>query len=887
MFLMIKNLCLLCCATSGLPMGEAIANSPARLAGSCTDSRIVKEFDFDEAQHGNFESTPMNWRPRRSPGYPRFLEAQFDAESGHDAPPSFRFSLETGSMASDFLAREIAVQAKADYELSAWIRPACLTHARAYISACFLDDDMHEIAESRQASDAVRGAGRENPWTRVRVVLTGNYPTARWISLTCHAEQAEVNPTAQSGVRAIHHHDVRATAWFDDVRVVRLPRLELDISAAGNVFEPAQPLRCRARVADVDGEGLTNSLSVVDVDGNELWKRAIPTRGIHSVAAPYNLGPLDPGYYTLRLTADAAQSTIAMQERAFVVLGPIAATSKNRGKGFGLVLDEDSLAHAAEASRLSELSGSKLVKAPLWRESLTDEEVLQGHDGTNHLLNSLRSCGISIAATMDGVPAGLKKKSGPENLVELLRAAGEPWRAHLALVFVRYGAQVQAWQFGGEAGLPAEDHAQQAEALERARVELNELIGTPTLIVPTPAVNVDRSSNSRGDIASVTVGDEIQLDQIDAHLKAATGRGGRCWATVIPPNRDEFQWHARIAETARRMILSRIAGAEEVLIPQPWRILDEGSATRVEPDATFSAFRTIASVLGGLKPAGPCWLGPDIAGWLFEDEQSGRGVLAAWQTGDANDPTTITVDADSSARQIDVWGRSSAPRKMPDGLQVNVDVCPTLVAPVDMGRMKTLAGFSVSPATLPLCMELQTCEISLTNARQNKLKGTLKLSGPAGWMLTPSRLSVDLTPGQSMRESIRIRLPSNQSTGRQSLVGKLKLDGSEKESLTMRAPVTVGTSELAVRLLARIEYGRVHVSARITNLSDREMTVRTILIAGSREPEGRLISNFAAGATTSRDYVINNARELKGRYLRLCVEEVGGAARDNQVLKIE
>jgi hypothetical protein len=888
MFIIFKSLCLLGWACSCLPLGETMANTPVRLMAARPNSRIVKQFDFDEAALGNFESTPMNWRPRRGPGYPRYLEARFDADVGRTAPPSFRFSLATGSMASDFLAREIPVQTKADYEISAWILSAGLTHARAYLSACLLDEAMNEIPESRRTSDALRGSSEKKEWVNVRILLIGGHPRARWIALACHAEQEDSSASAQSGGRAIHHHDVGATAWFDDIRVVRLPRLNLDISAVGNVFEPDQTPRCRARVADVDDEGLATSLAVLNIDGRTIRKLNVATSNIKSDASSYDLGPLEPGYYTARLAADAGGSTIAFRERAFVVAGQTAPAAQNPGDGFGLIFDEVSLDHPEQVSRLAALAGPKLVKAPLWRESLTDDEILHGHEGTNRLLNSMRARGISVAATVDGIPRGLKAAAKDRSgIIDLLCAAGEPWRAHLALVFVRYGAQVQAWQFGGETGSPLEDEAHQVEAMGRVRGELNELIGTPTLIVPRSTASVDRGPDSGGDIASVTLGEEVQSEEIAPHLKAAVGKGGRCWATIVPPSREEHFWRSRIAETGRRMILARVAGAEEVLIPQPWRISKDEEAIRVEPDETFSTFRTIAGILGGMKPVGALWLSPGVAGWLFEDEQSGRGTLAAWREGDGGESMTVTVDAGSAARRFDIWGRESSPRKTAEGVQFEVDVCPAMLAPVDIDRMKTLASFAIAPAKLTLSVELQTCEVVLTNAQATKLNGTLRLAAPAGWMMTPSRLAVDLAPGQTMRESISLRLPSNQSAGELSLVGRLRSGGSAKDLLTMRAPINIGTSELAVRLLARVEDDRVHVSARITNQSQREMAVRAVLIAGGRAPEGRLISNFAAGATTSRDYVIDNARELKGRYLRLCVEEVGGAARDNQVVRIE
>jgi len=87
--------------------------------------------------------------------------------------------------------------------------------------------------------------------------------------------------------------------------------------------------------------------------------------------------------------------------------------------------------------------------------------------------------------------------------------------------------------------------------------------------------------------------------------------------------------------------------------------------------------------------------------------------------------------------------------------------------------------------------------------------------------------------------------------------------------------------------MTRIEDGRLIVSARITNTSDREMNLRASLLAGGRSPSGRSIGNLPAGATATREFILDHAGKLRGNYLRLTVEQIGGSAKCNQAIRLE
>src|SRR5262249_26362484 len=95
------------------------------------DGRILKRFDFAEQKRGTFESFPSGWRPIYGPGYPRFLEARFDLDSGHEAAPCFKFPLGGGSVGASYQFPDIPANPACEYRVTGWIRTENLIHGSA------------------------------------------------------------------------------------------------------------------------------------------------------------------------------------------------------------------------------------------------------------------------------------------------------------------------------------------------------------------------------------------------------------------------------------------------------------------------------------------------------------------------------------------------------------------------------------------------------------------------------------------------------------------------------------------------------------------------------------------------------------------------------------
>jgi hypothetical protein len=872
-----------------LPAGPPNPRPDANeLCTSRLESRVVKSFDFDEQKLGNYESMPRFWRQIREAGYPRYLEPTFDYEVGHSAPPSFRLSLAGGSVGAAYLAKDIDVHPSADYQVSAWIRPLNLVHARAYVSAYYLDHAFHKIEASERCSRLVQG-GSVPVWTQVVIHLPGGFESAAWLGLSCRVEQQAEGGGEAAEPRPINYRDVHAAAWFDDIMVLRLPKVSLALGAEGNAFVADQPVRCQTRVADLDGAGLNARIELADADGRTIATRPVLPVGLSESGAEMDFGNLPAGWYTASLIVEIDGVETLSRRQSFVKLNPDLPWASKGHEGFGVILDDTAGPASRTSVRLLEALGAGAVKVPLWRRTMDDRAVVLGEPDLDDMLRRLHARGIRLVATLDDPPAALAEQCGHPKLtlLDVLSRPPDQWRAYLAFILARHGPQIGAWQIGTDrTAIGSNRHL--ATALSNIRAELQPLIGPSDLVVPQSAEEGSEGLPGDPEVVSMTVPEQLSGEGLTRWLEPAEGRKSeRSWVTIEAPSAERYQRWTRLVEFARRLILTRASGAEMVFLRQPWTTERQEDITVVTPDETFIIYRTLAQALGGLRPIVPIWLGHGVEGWVFGDDSSDQAVIAAWTEGDQSKPREIATAVGPQAVRTDLWGNIGQVAATKDGPVFLVDAMPILIAPVSCRRARVLAGFEIDEPMFQAAVGEQPRLVTLANPQPSGLRGTLVLRGPGGWRVRPDKIAVNLGVGEKTAEKVNFIVPGNQAAGEYVLTGRLAAEGDPLDGLILQAPLYVGSPGLEVNVMTRREEDRLIVLQRITNRTAGSLHLQTALITANRPRQTRVVSDLSPGQTTVRQFELEHARSLSGQFVRVSVEQVDGPLRHHDLLRLD
>ena len=513
---------------------------------------------------------------------------------------------------------------------------------------------------------------------------------------------------------------------------------------------------------------------------------------------------------------------------------------------------------------------------------------MQGDPRIDRLLRVARDLGIPVAGVLSAPPRSLaaSENAPKRTLLEVLSSTPDEWRPHLALLLARHGEQIASWQIGDDEGAADQIETRLlAGAVRNVRSELLPLIGSPTLAAPA-ALNMQADVRAQPvDILSITVPWSVPAHRL-AELLRRTDIAAfpQRWVTLEAPPRDRYTRRARLIEYARRLVVARGSGAEYVFVPQPWNVGPDGDG--LTPDEEFILLRTIARTLGPLTPAGTLWLGHGVQAHLFADDANGRTFIAAWTDADEIRPRVVPIDLGSELKQIDLWGNDRALAPENGESTATLDALPVIIGPIRAWRARMLSSFTVENPTLEVAVGESERKLELTNPMPRALRGILRLEAPAGWVVRPAKIDVDLEPGASLAQAINVRIPSNQAVGDYTLTGRLTFDLPEEGHLTVRAPLYVRCPGLDVGVLTDTEGSGLRVIQRITNLTGETISLRTFLVARGEPIDAQTIAHLAAGQTAVREYRIEDARSLAGGFLRVSAQQIGGRMQSHQVISL-
>ena len=135
---------------------------------------MLRVIDFEERRLGNPEELPMHWGKIEEAGYPHYVDGFLSKDRARSGAYGFQFELNGGSLAYRYDAGRVKVRPRSHYRVETYVQTTALKHARARLTAYFVDVDGRKIAGTERHSPLFvsrQGAGSEG-WERLAVELS-------------------------------------------------------------------------------------------------------------------------------------------------------------------------------------------------------------------------------------------------------------------------------------------------------------------------------------------------------------------------------------------------------------------------------------------------------------------------------------------------------------------------------------------------------------------------------------------------------------------------------------------------------------------------------------------------------------------------------------------
>lgn len=876
--------------------GSGSEPGAGRMLTSDAAARVVHRFDFDERDEGNLEALPKYWAKIRPEGFPQYTGGGFDFGVGHAAPPSFRLDGRGRSAAYAYTGPETRVHTDSDYRIEGYIRPGGLVHARACLSAHFVDKHGRPIPNTLVRSQYVGGSDTTDGWEHVELYLPSAPAAAFSIGLVAWVLQESEWRTEPLPPWHVPRVDVAGAAWFDDVTIYRLPRAEIRCAALGNVIGPDDEQSIKVLLVDHDDVTLDGRLSILDADGGVVETHIIPVdvaRGSQPIRI--DVSSLAPGLYRAHLEVFSDQRRILERTLTFARLAETHQPDGALARSFGVVLDPADRADSDVELALLSRQGVHAAKIPAWGGGGNEPGARAERHPTYRFLQQLVNRGFVLTGVFGEPPATLARGRIPENrrLIELLNDDPGLWQPYVASTVAPNASAFRWWQLGRDGvAFPPSLDAAVASALVHLREVMKPYLNVPRLAVPELSGIAAGRSDPPVEQVCVTVAQSLSLTRFPELVRHWKQSGHQRVSVYVEPlDANSYDRESRLARSAQRLIAARHAGADTVFVPQTWNVQHTPRGTSVEPDETFVLMRTLATTIGDAEPMAAIEFGDGIRAFSFRrsdgpqhrhDARSlGRNisVLALWDENAGQSYRRHALELGGATAQLDLWGRAFEIPRDDHGRQVvTLSQMPVLVLGANPLLLDLRRALSLTPSRVASGREAVSFTLALVYRGPVPLSGTVTLEGPEGWDFTPHRQGFTVMPQRTERLAFRGRIPHTEPAGVKQVLARLKLTEGGYH-LDVPLAVDVGLDDVGVSGMAVLEGSVLYLRQVITNNSSKTLSFRAAATVPGRERQYRPLANLLPGETRTAIYRIPDAVDLVARKIRLGLYELGDRPR--------
>jgi hypothetical protein len=925
------------------PLG--ITHAPEHLTSRrpALAGRIVRSFDFEERdtnplpvpQHWfRAQSTPTPTQtppdqptgipgPADRPGFPPWNAAELDYTVAHSGIGSVRLPAFGGSACLRLEPGVIPVLPGADYTISAAVRTDGGEHARARLTARFLDARGEPIQGSAQSTEPVDSRAS---WTQISLSVRGNSADAAFLQLDLELLQPREWDRPPLPEFKVWPEDFRAQAWFDDVRVSQLPRVELRVGDGPTIVRDTSPPTLHAVMRDLTGQRLVARLSVRDLDGALIDSAVVQAdRGPGGLEWTPRLDRF--GWFQARLELFADGDFVGASDAPFGWLPPQdpARAPANR---FVLIADRIDPRLLARLPRLIEDSGVGSVVLPVWHASLRKDEMPEAIAPLEHAVDEMIARRIQIGLSFPLIPDELAKAAmiDPRDPLRLMASDAAAADPYLGRLVDRYGQSVQRWLLGSPSVGPITQGQDLTDQLTRADAALGRLVPGPIVAIPWDGSTTlpPEVSAQIPDALLATTPPGVSAEGVGPWISSMLDslKDGRRRSidmvelTVLPRTADSatFGRSAAVADLTRQAIetWASIQAAEERGVRIKLGLVDPWSASgladpTLSPTPELVAFGAIASQLTMRRVVMRVPTAPGIHAYLLEPApnapRSRTGAIVAWCDGvdsHANlqlylGPDEITI-SDPFLNLTRPTIRGTTARAQTRNHIVPLSAMPVFVEGVDVNVVALAASFRVEPPFIPATNESHDRTLVLRNPFRTTIDIRYYIAKPGSddegrpdrsWSVSPRMGTIQIPPGVEGRIPITVVPSPVEESGPKEFVLDAQINADRAYGwIQVAAIAELGLpgvrADVGATATSDSPKADVITDVQITNIGTEPLTLDVAAFAPGFPRQRSSISDLAPGGSVVRRFVFPKANgRLRNERLIVSIFDTGSGGRLN------
>jgi hypothetical protein len=884
-----------CCSAAAACLLSAILGAAATIDSQ--DESLgtpVLQYSFEADNDLDYDGLPDDWIRRKGSAFPRYVKIGIDSLVGSDGKQSLR--IDANGAAAILYSPVNIPQARIDelhtYRFRGKIRTHGLTRDAAVISVSLLNHRRQRV--QRFLTPMITGTSDE--WQTVELKSIVPLPDVRFVVIGCHLAPGE-DP------------GIGGSAWFDDLRLTRFPRLEVASNYFAHFRNEDQPVDVEAHVSGLDdGHDYQLRFQFFDADGILLEERqekmAADAAAAHAsdAAPPRRPKPISwrlsqqppPGYYRVSATL-LRDGQPSIHEQTSLAVMRLVERPRLRGE-FGWTIETPPLKVDADTLvNIAAQSGINWIKYPVWNSVRPDDRQYTGD--LSQFFDKLDAQNITTIGVFSDPPQRLREKFARNwlGVSEIFSSPPSLWTPTVEPVVARFSSTIRKWQLGDEEDTSFEGLSDYAGTLSRVHDEINRI-----------GLNADLGVSWRRDLpmpdipprtlgfVSLRETKPLPMDDLLAAWKAPRDARHSRWLVLqpqlLPTDPDD-----RANQLVRQMLAARMAGVQAVFMA---RVLN-GQVGLLNPDGSptdlYLPWRTTALALQNAEFLGEITLPQKSRNAVFA--RDGEAILFVWN----DDPLGATEELYLGEQVVeqDLWGRTKPlPISGPMRLQtIAVGKTPKILrgcsepiarwrmaAQFEVGAMRSEYGSHqdaiLGRNTFSLGVSGKiTLETPNRDAREIGAPGDPLLhENDTGWQAEPREWTLNAAAQEPFRLPVFLTLPSDANLGNAQMKLTFDITADRPYRFQVLCPYRIGSGDVSLHVTDRkLPDGRLEIEQTVINSTSPVEILEfrcSLLVPGSRRQKVR-VTKLGAGEDR-KFYYLPDAEAFRGKELRLKLEQEGG-----------
>lgn len=878
--------------TETMPSSEALDSA-----------EVISLIDFEqETWDRNFDNFPDNWVRRKGPGFPAYIDIDIERFPGQDkrwGEGTLHIELDGGS--AELSSPKIPIDPAYSIMLDGWafLDPSKQNEVNeAWISLTLTSKD----GKVRQTAQAMPFRAQKQ-WHQFKLgPIVPSDPQLTQLEVTLHFSSTRPE-------------DLYGEAWFDNIRLTHLPKLNVKTPQPFNVFEKPEDVEVTVNVSGTKSNSSKLHLYLFDVENRLIdehvvdhqpnlqaanplgslstqpvvypTERRLPdiTGEEASIVAKNNNFPNEyswspkvetEGFYRLLVTLTSSGQTDLEREISMVVMSSLGNLNTSPF-GWNIPKQPESVP-LPNLVKLIRESGAHWLAYPIWfAEGDLDEAKRIGELAERLTLN-----GMDLVAVIDHPPAPLESQFGRFNqgIASLLHDA-DLWKPALDPVLTRLSFKIDWWQLGSFDDYSFVSHPDLDAKMVEVHDHLSRFGKNIKLGVTWNWLHqMELDPNGKLDYLLRTTPIQMTGKELLTYLKDQEDSSAPLWTTLQPLDQSRYSLSTRARDLVERMTMGKISGASAVLIPQPISTQSGLLNDDMTPTELLLPWRLTASRLAETQYMGQLDLPNDSENYVF---RKGNDVtMLIWR----DHPNQEVIDLGDNLHTQDCWGRDSSSFRSADEDTLDVTSVPQFVTGLNPNMVEWQMNCRfVDPHLDSVIGRKQQRTLEFKNTLSFGVSGTVTLTSKELWE-TPQVLPFKANPGETFSAAVDFALPSNINAGRHEVKVEFNLAGANENRLTLYRDLNVGIKGLRIDTATQFKGGQLLVHMTLINASTEEANLSLYLFAPNRRRQRLQVVRMKPGRVR-RTFVVPNGAQLQDEMVWLRAEEIQGEQILNYRIPVE